>query len=104
MVRFSCFLKIFYFLYFQYSQKKKDIELFFDAQSTVINVRASWLAGQVIVGDAIAVPGGIKSKYVWFLSRRQCSNVTRSHTHTHTLSLFDFTCTEFCTICFVESL
>jgi hypothetical protein len=43
-----------------------DIELYFNGDATEINVRASWLAGSVVVGDAIVVPGGIKSKYAFF--------------------------------------
>ena len=47
-----------------------DIEIFYDTQSTRINLAASWLVGFAVCGDAIVVPGGIRSKILYQLFRR----------------------------------
>ena len=47
-----------------------DIEIFYDNASSQINLAASWLVGFVVRGDAIVVPGGIRSKILYQLFRR----------------------------------
>jgi hypothetical protein len=48
-----------------------DIEIFFNPFAPRINVAASWLVGFVVSGDAVVVPGGIKSKILYQLFRRE---------------------------------